>query len=155
MARILLVHGAAHGAWCWRHVVPALQRRGHAVHAIDLPSHGLDATPAAEVGLETYIQAILGALPEPAMVVAHSMAGVPAAGAADRAPERVTRLVYLCAYRPGPGDSVASLRRAPGAAAAAARRSGATPGPAPSASIPSSRRRSSTTIAAPRTAPSR
>ncbi len=112
MARFLLVHGASHGAWCWRDVVPALERRGHAARAIDLPSHGQDRTPAGEVGLESYIEAILGALSEPAILVAHSMAGVPATAAADRAPDKVTRLVYLCAYRPENGDSVAELRRA-------------------------------------------
>ncbi|WP_417743458.1 alpha/beta fold hydrolase [Salipiger sp.] len=112
MARFLLVHGASHGAWCWRDVVPALIAHGHAVTAIDLPSHGADPTPAAAIGLQDYIDAILAALPEPALVVAHSMAGVPATGAADRTPERVQRLVYLCAYRPEDGDSVAGLRRA-------------------------------------------
>ena len=112
MARFLLVHGAAHGAWCWRDVVPALAALGHSATAIDLPSHGADPTPAAAIGLQDYIDAILAALPEPAIVVAHSMAGVPATGAADRAPASVQRLVYLCAYRPEDGDSVASLRRA-------------------------------------------
>ena len=78
MARILLIHGAAHGAWCWRDVIPALAERGHQARAIDLPSHGQDTTPAAEVTLQSYVQAIQAALDEPAVIVAHSMGGVPA-----------------------------------------------------------------------------
>ena len=112
MARILLIHGAAHGAWCWRDVIPALAERGHQARAIDLPSHGPDTTPAAEVTLPSYVQALQAALDEPAVIVAHSMGGVPATQVAELAPELVQRLIYLCAYLPEDGDSVASLRRA-------------------------------------------
>ncbi|MCR8547924.1 alpha/beta fold hydrolase [Salipiger sp. P9] len=111
MTRFLLVHGSAHGAWCWRDVLPALTALGHEAQAIDLPSHGADTTPPEAVTLESYVDAILGALAEPAIVVGHSMAGVPITQAADRAPERFRRLVYLCAYIPETGDSVATLRR--------------------------------------------
>ncbi|EPX85806.1 alpha/beta fold hydrolase [Salipiger mucosus] len=112
MTRMLLVHGSAHGAWCWRDVIPELEALGHEGRAIDLPSHGADPTPPETVGLEDYVQAILDALDGPTMVVAHSMGGVPMTQAADRAPELFERLVYLCAYMPGDGDSVASMRRA-------------------------------------------
>ncbi|APZ52080.1 alpha/beta fold hydrolase [Salipiger abyssi] len=112
MARFLLVHGSSHGAWCWRDVLPALAARGHEATAIDLPGHGADDTPPEGITLGSYVQAILEALPEPAILVGHSMAGVPITQTAEEAPERVRRLVYLCAYRPGgTGDSVATLRR--------------------------------------------
>lgn len=110
MANILLVHGAAHGAWCWRDVIPALSALGHRVHAIDLPSHGDDTTPYADVTLDMYADAILKALPEPAIVVAHSMAGYPVTLAAERAPAVFQRLIYLCAYVPAPGLSLAERR---------------------------------------------
>lgn len=112
MARFLLIHGASHGAWCWGALRAALVARGHEATAIDLPAHGDDSTPPAEATLDGYVAAILAALSEPAIVVAHSMAGVPATAAADRAPDRVARLVYLCAYLPGDGDSVGSLVQA-------------------------------------------
>ncbi|MEC7961756.1 MAG: esterase, partial [Pseudomonadota bacterium] len=28
MARFLLIHGSAHGAWCWRDLIPALETQG-------------------------------------------------------------------------------------------------------------------------------
>ncbi|SFD49522.1 alpha/beta fold hydrolase [Roseivivax sediminis] len=108
---ILLVHGSCHGAWCWRDVMPALEARGHAVRAIDLPSHGADRTPVAEVTLDLYGQAILAALDRPAMVVGHSMAGYPISRAAEIDPSRIARLVYLCAYVPWPGLGLVEMRR--------------------------------------------
>ena len=29
MSDILLIHGAAHGAWCWHRVLPLLRAMGH------------------------------------------------------------------------------------------------------------------------------
>ncbi len=111
MASFLLIHGASHGAWCWRDVIPALEERGHTARAIDLPGHGADTTPRDEVTLQSYVEAILGALDAPTIVVAHSMSGVPATQAADLHPEKFSRLIYLCAFLPGDGDSVTSLSR--------------------------------------------
>ena len=111
MAEILLVHGSCHGAWCWRDTLPALERLGHTARAIDLPSHGDDPTPAAEVTLDLYAEAIAAAASPGTVLVAHSMAGYPATRAAQLAPERFARLIYLCAYVPVPGMTLADLRR--------------------------------------------
>ncbi|SPH24431.1 Pyrethroid hydrolase [Defluviimonas aquaemixtae] len=112
MARFLLVHGSCHGAWCWRDLVPALQALGHEARAIDLPAHGEDRTPATEVTLDAYAGAILAAIEEPVTLVGHSAAGYPITLAAARAPEKIARLVYLCAYVPAPGLSMIEMRRA-------------------------------------------
>jgi pimeloyl-ACP methyl ester carboxylesterase len=114
MARFLLIHGAAHGAWCWERVIPHLAAAGHDACAIDLPGHGADETPMAKVTLNAYADAILGALDAPAIVVGHSMGGYPISLAAERAPERIAHLVYLAAYVPWPGLSLSQMRqRAP------------------------------------------
>lgn len=111
MADILLIHGAAHGAWCWRDVLPPLRAAGHSAQAIDLPGHGADSTPLAEVTLETYVRAIEAALPGgPALVLGHSMAGFPITALAARRPERLAGLIYLCAYVPTPGLSLGQMR---------------------------------------------
>lgn len=112
MSDILLIHGAAHGAWCWHRVLPALQALGHKVRALDLPSHGDDATDPATVTLEDYAAAILAATEGPTLLVGHSMGGFPITAAAQAAPERFNALVYLCAYLPVPGRSLAEMRRA-------------------------------------------
>lgn len=110
MAEFLLVHGAGHGAWCWRDVVPALERLGHKTKAIDLPGHGEDTTPYQEVTLDLYADAILDALDHPMIVVGHSMGGYPISLAAERNPLNFQHLVYLCAYVPKPGLSLAQMR---------------------------------------------
>src|SRR5690242_8929821 len=98
MSRFVLVHGAWHGAWCWDKVVPLLEIKGHSAHAIDLPGHGRDLTPTAEVTLERYVERVCQALvaePEPAVLVGHSMSGMVITQAAERCPEHIQMLVYL------------------------------------------------------------
>lgn len=112
MARFLLIHGSCHGAWCWREVIAALAALGHEAKAIDLPAHGADPTPAAAATLDLYAEAILAAIDEPVTLVGHSAGGYPITLAAERAPEKITRLVYLCAYVPAPGLSMIEMRRA-------------------------------------------
>lgn len=112
MTRFLLIHGSCHGAWCWRDVVPYLNMGGHSARAIDLPSHGADRTPISEVTLDSYADAILDAIDDPVVLVGHSMAGYPISAAAEKAPEKIAKLVYLCAYAPVSGLSLAAMRRA-------------------------------------------
>ena len=111
MSDFLLVHGSCHGAWCWRDVIPALEALGHSARAIDLPGQGADKTPVAQITLELYARTILNALDGPAVVVGHSMAGYPITLAAELDPSRITRLIYLCAYVPADGLSLAQRRR--------------------------------------------
>jgi len=112
MAPILLIHGAWHGAWCWDRLIPVLTARGRKAVAIDLPGGGDDQTPLAEVTLDLYAQRVveaLEALDEPAILVGHSMGGLSITEAAERAPERVAKLVYLCAFIPRDGETLLSL----------------------------------------------
>jgi len=111
VSEFLLIHGSCHGAWCWRDVIPALEALGHRVRAIDLPSHGADQTPIAEVTLDVYRDAILEAIDGPVTLVGHSMAGFPIAAAAQAAPHKIARLVYLCAYAPISGLSLVDMRK--------------------------------------------
>jgi pimeloyl-ACP methyl ester carboxylesterase len=111
MAEFLLIHGSCHGAWCWRDVLPALRGLGHGVRAIDLPGHGADATPPDQVTLDAWADAILAAIDTPVVLVGHSMAGFAIAAAAEKAPEKIARLVFLCAYLPRGGMSLVEMRR--------------------------------------------
>lgn len=109
---ILLVHGAWHDSRCWDSLTAILESRGRQVLRPDLPSHGTDTTAPNKVTLRHYTAAIgdcLEAAEAPVLLLAHSMAGVPATMAACARPDKVARLAYLCAFLPRPGDSVFSL----------------------------------------------
>lgn len=108
----VLVHGAWHGAWCWKKLVPELARRGHTVAAPDLPGLGEDRTPAGGVTLADYamrIAAALDAQSEPSILVGHSMGGMAISAVAELRPEKILRLVYLCAFLPRNGESLLML----------------------------------------------
>lgn len=62
MADFLLIHGAWHGAWCWREVAARLEVRGHTATAIDLPGHGEDRSPPESVTLQNYVTCVVEAL---------------------------------------------------------------------------------------------
>lgn len=112
MSQFLLVHGASGGAWCWHKLMPELERRGHRALAIDLPGHGEDKTPLAKVNLAAYAERVadtLKKLPEPAVLIGHSMGGMVISAAAELAPEWVRTLVYLCAYLPRDGESLSAI----------------------------------------------
>ena len=114
MTTFILLHGAYHGAWCWHRLAPLLEARGHRVAAPDLPGHGDDGTPLAEVGLGAYadrIEALVAAAPEPPVLVGHSMAGMVLTALAERRPAAVARLVYLTAYMPADGETLSGVAK--------------------------------------------
>ena len=116
MARIVLVHGAFGGAWCWSRVVDPLERAGHTVEALDLPGGGDDRTPLEDVTLEACagrVCDVLAARPEPALLVGHSMGGVVVTQAASNRPDRVRQLAFVCAFMPADGQSLLDLTRLP------------------------------------------
>jgi pimeloyl-ACP methyl ester carboxylesterase len=79
------------------------------VLAPDLPGHGDDRTPASAVTLQSYAESvceIASAQPEPVILAGHSMGGVVITEAAERCPEQVAALAYVCAFLPRNGDSL-------------------------------------------------
>lgn len=100
---ILLVHGGRTGSWAWERVVPELERAGHAVSVVDLPSKQPDGTLAAD---EEAVRNALNAIGEPAVLVGHSYSGMVITGASASNP-LVDHLVYVCAALPGEGKSLA------------------------------------------------
>ena len=77
---LLLLHGAWHGAWCWRPAMEDFARRGFAVHAISLRGHGgSDRVRGFNFcGLADYVEDLrtaIAALDAPPVVVGHSLGG--------------------------------------------------------------------------------
>ena len=106
MSVFVLVHGAWHGGWCWRFVRPFL--KGHEVFAPSLTGLGERKHLARpDIDLDTHIADVVSILEmedlREVVLVGHSYGGMVITGAADRAPERIKRLVYLDAFVPENG----------------------------------------------------
>ena len=96
MSTYVFVHGAWHGAWCWSKVVALLEGAGHKAIALDLPGHGRDDTPIAQVTFEAYcnkVREIVEAQPELVILVCHSMGGRVVTQVAERRPDKIKRAV--------------------------------------------------------------
>jgi pimeloyl-ACP methyl ester carboxylesterase len=97
---IVLVHGAFADASGWDAEVAALQRLGYPVIAPPDPLRGLTADA-------DYLRAILATIPGPVVLVGHSYGGAVITNAA-RGVRNVDALVYLAAFIPDAGTSVAT-----------------------------------------------
>lgn len=110
MATYVLVPGGWHGGWVYDNVAERLRRRGHRVFPLTLTGLNGDAVAA---NLDTHIQDVVGLLEadelQDVVLCGHSYGGMVITGAADRASERIARLVYIDAYVPRDGDSCWSL----------------------------------------------
>jgi pimeloyl-ACP methyl ester carboxylesterase len=114
MATFLVAHGAWSAGWAWKKMRPLLRASGHELFT---PTHtGLGerahlASPG--IDLDTHIADVLGVLQcedlKNVILIGHSYGGMVATGVADRARERIARLVYIDAFAPRDGDSIFSL----------------------------------------------
>jgi pimeloyl-ACP methyl ester carboxylesterase len=112
MSTYVLVHGSFQGGWCWERVVPHLVKAGHHVVALDLPGHGEDTTPVAQVTLESYVNTVRKVVEtrkEPVILVGHSFGGMVISQVAEQMPEKIQSLVYLAALLPQNGLSALQL----------------------------------------------
>lgn len=108
----VLIHGAWHDATVWDRLRASLSAHGATSCAIDLPGRNGDPTPLSELNLDAYAERVieaLGAIEEPVTLVGHSLGGATISTVAERVPERLDGLVYLCALLQPSGSSPADL----------------------------------------------
>jgi len=112
---VVLVHGGAHGGWCW---APTTERMTAPTLAVDLPPVSVRGGPrryvdVAELRTLTvtdFATAVLDAADTVGfprfVLVGHSLAGITIPEVARRAPERVAHLVFLACSVPPEGGSI-------------------------------------------------
>ena len=117
MAQFVLVHGAWHGAWCWKRVLPILRAAGHDAHTVSLTGVGERAHALSkDICLQTHIDDVLAVIRHEELsevvLVGHSYAGMVITGVADQllahGGSPIKRLVYLDAVTPHDGESWSS-----------------------------------------------
>jgi len=101
-SRVLLVHGAWHGAWAWDPLLPFLLQAGLDVEVVDLPSAGGGGDLAADAEV---VRAALRSNPWPTVVVGHSYGGIAISEGAAGEPN-VMHALYLCAFMLDTGESL-------------------------------------------------
>jgi len=114
MATYVLVHGGAHGGWCYGRVARILQAAGHDVYRPTLTGLGERShLLRPDIDLDLHIRDITALLHfedlRDVVLVGHSYGGMVITGAADRASDRVGRLVYLDAANPVNGQSLLDI----------------------------------------------
>ena len=114
----VLVHGAWHGGWCWRRVADQLERKGHKVFTPTMTglgerSHLLDP----KINLATHFTDILNVIKweglSDIVLVGHSYGGVIISGVAEQAHDKIASIVFLDAFVPENGDSLAEKASQP------------------------------------------
>lgn len=137
---MILVHGSWFGAWSFSAITPLLTAKGITVVAPDLPGHAIGArfpqsfgqrplddaafsmepSPLAGVTLAQYVSTILHTVDRlasagfgPITVLGHSMAGVPITAAAEQAPGKIAKLIYLSAFMPVTANPVQAYLELP------------------------------------------
>lgn len=114
MATFVLVHGAWHGAWCWRRVARLLARNGHEVFTPTLTglaerSHLL--TP--DIDLDTHILDVVNEMKwqqlRDVQLVGHSYGGMVISGVAEKMEKSIASFVMLDAFFPETGEALADL----------------------------------------------
>jgi len=110
----VLVHGGGHGGWCYQRVARILRSAGHDVYTPTLTGLGERSHllgPA--VDLDLHIADVVAVLHyedlRDVILVGHSYGGMVITGTADRAADRIGRLVYLDAANPVDGQSLVDV----------------------------------------------
>jgi len=114
MTNFVLVHGSFQGGWVWKPTAQRLRAAGHTVYTPTMEGcaerrHGLHAgvtatTMAQEVADLMFYEDI-----DDVVLAGNSSSGIIISKAAELAPEKIKRLVYIDALAPQPGETVADI----------------------------------------------
>jgi pimeloyl-ACP methyl ester carboxylesterase len=103
----VLIHGGAHGAWCWQPMLPYLD--GSAL-AVDLPGRGSKPGDLEKLTLRDFAASVVADIDAAGLrrvvLVGHSMAGLTIPRVVDQIPERIASVVLVSCLVPREGQSL-------------------------------------------------
>ncbi len=109
MSTYILIHGAWRSSSVWTKIAPILEANGHTVITPNLPGHDAKIKSSQPATLDDYVNAIINIVnqqKEKVILTGHSMAGAIISLVAEQIPERIEKLVYLCAFFLENGESM-------------------------------------------------
>ena len=114
----VLVHGAWHGGWCWRRVADHLEGKGHKVFTPTMTGLGERShLLTKDINLATHITDIVNVIKwedlKDIVLVGHSYGGLIISGVADQMGDKIASIVFLDAFVPENGDSLAEKASQP------------------------------------------
>jgi pimeloyl-ACP methyl ester carboxylesterase len=115
MATFVLVHGAWHGAWCWKRVAKLLRAKGHDVYVPTLTGVGERTHLAGpDVSLDTHIMDVVNEIKwqelSNVVLVGHSYGGMVVSGVAEKMEKQIASLVMLDAFVSDSGQSLVDMQ---------------------------------------------
>ncbi len=110
----VLVHGAWHGGWCWRRVSDILEKQGHKVFAPTLTGLGERShLMRAGINVTTHVTDVVNVIKWESLsgvvLCGHSYGGMVVSGVAEQMADKIAAIVFLDAFVPQDGDSMADL----------------------------------------------
>jgi pimeloyl-ACP methyl ester carboxylesterase len=113
-ATFLVCHGAWSAGWAWKKLYPLMAAGGHRLVTPTYTGLGeREHLANPSIDLETHIQDILNVIRyedlRDVVLIGHSYGGMAATGVADRARDRIIRLIYIDAFVPDDGQSLLDL----------------------------------------------
>lgn len=110
----VVAHGAWSSGWAWKKMHPLMRARGHRLFTPSYTGLGERAHLAnPDVDLDTHITDVVNVLIyedlHDVVLIAHSYGGMVGTGVADRARDRIRRLIYLDAFVPDAGTATSPL----------------------------------------------
>ena len=114
----VLVHGAWHGGWCWRRVSDLLEKKGHKVFSPTMTGLGERShLIGGKIDLATHVTDIVNVVKwenlNDIVLVGHSYGGAVISGVAEQMREAIGSIVFLDAFLPESGDSLATKASQP------------------------------------------
>ncbi|XP_030496272.2 methyl jasmonate esterase 1 [Cannabis sativa] len=103
----VLVHGAAHGGWCWYKVATLLKSTGHNVTAIDLTASGINPIQVNQINgsVVDYNKPLMDFMGthniNKVILVGHSLGGLSISLAMESFPHKISAAVFVSASMPG------------------------------------------------------
>jgi pimeloyl-ACP methyl ester carboxylesterase len=110
----VLVHGAWHGGWCWRRVSDLLEAKGHKVFTPTLTGLGERShLMRAGIDVSTHATDVVNVMEwerlSGVVLCGHSYGGMVVSAVAERMADKISSIVFLDAFVPENGDSMAGL----------------------------------------------